>query len=168
MTFQGDGLGMKQHLCHSEERSHEESAPVARLARVTRERWLLTGALLLLLVPVWIEPSGSWLGEPDEARYAEIPREMLATGDFVIPRLNGVPYFEKPPLLYWCNAASLAVFGQTPWAARLPTRLAGAGTVATLAAGVAAAGGLELGLAAGILYLACPLGFVFSRVNTTD
>ena len=47
---------------------------------------------------------------------------MLASGDFVTPRLNGVPYLEKPPLLYWANAASLRLFGLTPWAARLPTR----------------------------------------------
>jgi 4-amino-4-deoxy-L-arabinose transferase-like glycosyltransferase len=93
---------------------------------------------------------------------------MLVAGDFVTPRLNGVPYFEKPPLLYWCNAASLALFGQTPWAARLPARLAGAGTVAVLIAGVAAASSVELGLAAGIFYLASPLGFVLSRLNVTD
>jgi hypothetical protein len=65
--------------------------------------------------------------EPQEARYAEIPREMLASGDLVVPRLNGLPYFEKPPLLYWANAASLRLFGETPFAARLPTRLAGTG-----------------------------------------
>ena len=93
---------------------------------------------------------------------------MLAAGDFVTPRLNGVPYFEKPPLLYWCNAASLKFFGETPWAARLPTRLAGLGTVAVLVTGVASIAGVELGLAAGILYLASPMGFVFSRVNLTD
>ena len=45
---------------------------------------------------------------------------MLAAGDFVVPRLNGLPYLEKPPLLYWANAASLRFFGETPWAARLP------------------------------------------------
>ncbi len=135
---------------------------------MSRDRWLLLGALLLLLAAVWTEPSGSWLGEPDEARYAEIPREMLASGDFVTPRLNGVPYFEKPPLLYWCNAGAFALFGETPWAARLPTRLAGAGTVTVLIAGVAAASSLELGLAAAILYLASPIGFVMSRLNITD
>ncbi len=125
-------------------------------------------ALLLLVVPVWVEPAGSWLAEPDEARYAEIPREMLASGDFVTPRLNGVPYFEKPPLHYWANAASLRLFGLTPWAARLPTRLFGLGTVAVLILGTAAAWGEAAGLAAGVFYLASPLGFTFSRVNLTD
>jgi 4-amino-4-deoxy-L-arabinose transferase-like glycosyltransferase len=139
------------------------SAPVN-----SRHRWLLAGALLLLLCPVWVEPSGSWLAEPDEARYAEIPREMLASGDFVTPRLNGVPYFEKPPLLYWGNAASLRLFGETPWAARLPTRLFGLGTVLVLLFGTAGVWGMPAGLAAAVLYLASPSGFVFSRVVLTD
>ncbi|HET7537301.1 MAG TPA: hypothetical protein VFJ90_12655, partial [Candidatus Didemnitutus sp.] len=51
------------------------------------------------------------LANPDEARYGEIPREMLATGDFVTPRLDGVKYFEKPPLTYWLVAGSLKLFG---------------------------------------------------------
>jgi len=132
------------------------------------QRWILFVALLLLEGAVWVEPAGSWLAEPDEARYAEIPREMLASGDFVTPRLNGVPYLEKPPLLYWANAASLRLFGLTPWAARLPTRLFGLGTVLTLLFGTAAIWGTPAGLAAAILYLAAPLGFAFSRVNLTD
>jgi 4-amino-4-deoxy-L-arabinose transferase-like glycosyltransferase len=135
---------------------------------IPRDRWLLVGALLALVAAVWVEPAGSWLAEPDEARYAEIPREMLASGDFVTPRLNGVPYLEKPPLLYWANAASLRLFGLTPWAARLPTRLFGLGTILTLLFGTPAVWGTQSGLAAAILYLAAPLGFAFSRVNLTD
>lgn len=133
-----------------------------------RQQWILFAALLLVAIPIWVEPAGSWLAEPDEARYAEIPREMLAAGDFVTPRLNGVPYFEKPPLLYWANAASLRLFGETPWAARLPTRLFGLGTVLVLLLGTAGTWGLSAGLAAAILYLASPAGFVFSRVVLTD
>jgi 4-amino-4-deoxy-L-arabinose transferase-like glycosyltransferase len=126
----------------------------------------LAAALLLLAAMVWLEPAGSGLAEPDETRYAEIPRAMLAAGDLVVPRLNGVPYFEKPPLLYWLNAASLRLFGETPWAARLPTRLAGMGTVLLIIfAAHRRPGG---GLPAGIFFLAAPMGFLFSRANLTD
>ncbi|MDR1475682.1 MAG: glycosyltransferase family 39 protein [Holosporales bacterium] len=59
------------------------------------------------------------LSSPDEARYTEIPREMLASGDFVTPRLNGVKYFEKPPLFYWMQACTIKLFGISNWSARL-------------------------------------------------
>ena len=57
--------------------------------------------------------------EPDEARYAEIPREMVHSGDWVTPRLNGLKYFEKPPLQYWATAAAYSAFGVDEWTARL-------------------------------------------------
>lgn len=125
-------------------------------------------ALVLLTAVVWLEPSGTPLAEPDEVRYAEIPREMLAAGDLVVPRLNGVPYLEKPPLLYWANAASLRLFGETPWAARLPTRLAGLATALLLVLGVGRIWGEAAGLAAALAYLLSPAGFLFSRINLTD
>jgi len=56
---------------------------------------------------------------PDEGRYVEIPREMVATGDYVTPRLNGVKYFEKPPLFYWLQAGSIKLFGINEWSMRL-------------------------------------------------
>ncbi|MSN27005.1 MAG: phospholipid carrier-dependent glycosyltransferase [Geobacter sp.] len=67
--------------------------------------------------------------DPDEGRYAEIPREMLERWDFITPTLNYVHYFEKPPLLYWLNAASIQLFGQNEFAARLPSALCGLATV---------------------------------------
>ncbi|MBT3259676.1 MAG: phospholipid carrier-dependent glycosyltransferase, partial [Deltaproteobacteria bacterium] len=63
--------------------------------------------------------------DPDEGRYAEIPREMLESGDFITPRLNYVKYFEKPPLFYWLTAGSMALFGQKEWAVRLVPAVAG-------------------------------------------
>ena len=59
------------------------------------------------------------LANPDEGRYTEIPREMAASGDFVTPRLNGVKYFEKPPLVYWLSALTFRQFGVNEFTARL-------------------------------------------------
>jgi 4-amino-4-deoxy-L-arabinose transferase-like glycosyltransferase len=133
----------------------------------SRER-LLGAALLALLVAAWFEPRGSFLAEPDEARYAEIPREMLAADDFVTPRLNGVPYFEKPPLLYWANAASFRLLGESPWAARLPTRLSGTALVLLLVFAIGRLRGHREGLLAGVFFLAAPFGLACVRMNLTD
>ncbi len=142
--------------------------PPAELTVSPHDRKLLFLACLALAIAVWVEPSGSWLAEPDEPRYAEIPREMLATGDFVVPRLNGVPYFEKPPLLYWANAGAISVFGETSFAARLPTRLAGLGTSLLLLLAVSRMWGRRAGMIAFAFFLMSPLAFTFSRLNLTD
>jgi 4-amino-4-deoxy-L-arabinose transferase-like glycosyltransferase len=68
----------------------------------------------------------------DEGRYAEIPREMLHGGDWVIPHLNGLAYIEKPPLQYWATALSLWVFGEGEFAARLYTASCALGTLAVV------------------------------------
>ncbi len=70
------------------------------------------------------------LFNPDEGRYAEIPREMLAGGDWIIPHLNGVAYVEKPPLQYWATALALRVLGHNEFAARFYTALCALGTLA--------------------------------------
>ncbi|MDR2681458.1 MAG: phospholipid carrier-dependent glycosyltransferase [Holosporaceae bacterium] len=59
--------------------------------------------------------------DPDEGRYVEIPREMVVTGDYVTPRLNGLKYFEKPVLFYWMQAASQKIFGLQETSMRLWT-----------------------------------------------
>jgi 4-amino-4-deoxy-L-arabinose transferase-like glycosyltransferase len=59
------------------------------------------------------------LRDNNEGLYAEIAREMLAGGNWLIPHLNGVPYIEKPPLFYWLVAGSMAIFGDTAVGARL-------------------------------------------------
>lgn len=78
--------------------------------------WLLWGALAVLwFSTVQLYP----LIEPDEARYAEIPREMAASGDWLTPRLDGLKYFEKPPLQYWATAVAYKAFGVGEWTARV-------------------------------------------------
>lgn len=61
------------------------------------------------------------LGVPDEARYSEIPREMVATGHYITPRLDGVLYFEKPPFFYWLQTISIHLFGLSQWSMRFWT-----------------------------------------------
>ena len=69
------------------------------------------------------------LADPDEGRYSEISREMAASNDFITPRLNGLKYFEKPPLQYWATAAVFKLFGENEFTARLYTLLCGLGCI---------------------------------------
>ena len=82
--------------------------------------------MVALLAVLWLGTLG-WrdLVPTDEGRYAEIPREMVVSGDWVTPRLDGFKYFEKPPLQYWATAAAYEAFGVGQWQARLWTGLTG-------------------------------------------
>ena len=86
----------------------------------------------------------------DEALYAEAAREMLAGGDWITPRVNGVPFFEKPPLLYWLAALTYKIVGVSPLAARLPAALMAIFSVGLTAAVGACVWGRRAGILAGI------------------
>lgn len=136
----------------------------------SERHWLRDSILLLVLFgALFLTGLGSApLIDPDEGRYAEIPREMLERNDFVTPTLNYVKYFEKPPLLYWLNAGSIALLGKNEFAARLPSALAGLFSILlTYAAGrrffnrkSAVAAAIILGTSAGFL--------MQSRIVLTD
>lgn len=82
---------------------------------------LFTAAIFLCLFFLYFWQLGAaGLIDPDEGRYAEIPREMIERGDYVTPRLAGLKYFEKPVLTYWLTAASFHLFGQNEFGARFP------------------------------------------------
>ncbi|MBK9991083.1 MAG: glycosyltransferase family 39 protein [Verrucomicrobia bacterium] len=108
------------------------------------------------------------LANPDEGRYAEIAREMLVSGDWVTPRLNDVYYFEKPPLVYWATAASMAMFGQNAWAARLPNALLALGGVLLTYAATRRMHGRDAGLAAAIVLATSFLFCVLGRILILD
>ncbi|MGZ5083010.1 MAG: phospholipid carrier-dependent glycosyltransferase [Usitatibacter sp.] len=91
-------------------------------------RWVLA-ALACVAVAVGIVNLARPLANPDEGRYSEISREMAASGDWVTPRLNGLKYFEKPPLQYWATALAFEAFGANEAAARLYVWLAGFATI---------------------------------------
>jgi 4-amino-4-deoxy-L-arabinose transferase-like glycosyltransferase len=94
--------------------------PVAPLTQ--RGTWLLLAVFTL----VWFANlDDRRLVHPDEGRYAEIPREMTVSSDWVTPRLDGIKYFEKPPLQYWLTAATYEAFGVRHWTARLWPALSG-------------------------------------------
>ena len=105
---------------------------------------------------------------PDEARYAEIPREMLAYHQFIIPHLNGLMYFEKPPMAYWLVAGFMKLFGYSEWAVR--ASVAVMGTLGCLATYITA--GLlfnrRTGILSALILSSALLYFLMSHFNTTD
>jgi 4-amino-4-deoxy-L-arabinose transferase-like glycosyltransferase len=91
--------------------------------------------IIIALAAPWFALMGERpLFNPDEGRYAEIPREMLASGNWLVPHLNNLVYIEKPPLQYWATALAYELFGTHVWAARLYTGLCGLFTVLVTAA----------------------------------
>lgn len=124
---------------------------------------------LVLLAAFYLSRLGGWvLQDPDEGRYAEIPREMIELGDWITPRLNYVSYFEKPPLLYWLVGLCFRTFGTSEWAARLTPAIAGIATV-MLAYGLGKAMfGRRAALIGAALLATSPIFFVLSQVLVID
>ncbi len=93
----------------------------------------MTTAMTLLLVAIagilLLTNLKYALIEPDETRYAQIALEMVHTGDWLVPRLQGEPYLDKPPMLYWLTAGCYQLFGENQRSARLPCTLAALLTV---------------------------------------
>lgn len=90
---------------------------------LAKRGWLL---LFIILAAFYLWGLGALpLVGPDEPRYAEVAREMLARHDLITPTLGGLPWFEKPALLYWLMVASYRVIGVTEYAARLGPAICG-------------------------------------------
>ena len=146
----------------------ESRAPAASVPRDNtwwRDIILLT-LLLSLLFAIGLGRRALW--EPDEGRYVEIPREMVQTGDYVTPRLNGVKYFEKPVLFYWLEAGAIRVFGIKEWSMRLwPVLFAIMGCLAVYAAGRKLYDRRTAWLAAVVL-ATTPLYYFLGRTVTLD
>ena len=127
----------------------------------------------LMLLYVCLFHGGSTLGliGPDEPRYAAIAREMAQSGDWVTPRLQGEPWFEKPILYYWTAAISFKLFGVSEAAARFPSALAAAlATIALawLAFRITARGAMESALLTLLILPATVACIGFARAATTD
>ncbi len=125
--------------------------------------------LLLVIALLWFAALGHReLFDPDEGRYAEIPREMVQTGDWVTPRLNGLIYLEKPPLQYWITAAAYEVFGASPASARIWPALSGFFTLLLVWWTSRRIAGRTAGCIAALSLSGSLLFFAFGRVLTLD
>lgn len=131
-------------------------------------RWARFLVLALALVTIFFQLGTRALNEPDEGRYAEVGREMMDSGDWLMPRLNGIPHLSKPPLTYWCVAACLRVFGVNEFAARLPAALAALGTLLALYLMVRRAADELTALWAVVMLTSSAMFFLIARLITAD
>lgn len=101
------------------ESSTRSNHSVAKQGSETGIRSYATTLLILLAALILFTNLGYPLIDRDETRYAEIPREMVVDGNFLVPQLNFKPYFDKPPLTYWLGATSYLMFGIQEWSIRM-------------------------------------------------
>ncbi|MBG9390060.1 ArnT family glycosyltransferase [Caenimonas aquaedulcis] len=90
--------------------------------------WPLLAVLAWLAFTAWLRP----LAVPDEGRYAGVAWGMVTSGDWLVPHLNGLPYFHKPPLFYWITAIPMQWFGPQAWVARLAPWMGASAAAAAL------------------------------------
>lgn len=136
------------------------------LASLPRSAWVLVVALASV---AWFSGLDlRKLHHPDEGRYAEIAREMNVSGDWLTPRLNGIKYFEKPPLQYWVTAASFRIFETDQWTARLAPAVAGFTTIFVVGFTTAALAGPTAGAYAALALAGCIWHLLLAHIVTLD
>lgn len=140
------------------------------LPSTTHRDWLIDILSLSLLLIIFYT---LWLGHyplftPDEGRYSEVAREMLATGDYITPRINGVIFLDKPILHYWLQALAIHLLGLKEWVLRLVPALFGiGGCLMTYLCGRLLFG-RRTGLLAAIILAATPLYFGAAHYANLD
>ena len=135
---------------------------------MTLSRFLLA-LLAALFLLAWLFPTATrTLVRPDEGRYTEIAREMALSADYVTPTLNGLKYFEKPPLQYWATALAFKAFGQHEFTARLWSAVTGLLGLLFVWLAVRATAGSDLAWVATATLGAMCYYFLIAHINTTD
>lgn len=128
----------------------------------------LLAVLAAIFLFAWLLPANRSLVRPDEGRYTEIAREMAASGDYVTPRLNGLKYFEKPPLQYWATATAISLVGQSDAASRWWPAFAGLLTLTFVFFGVRALADAATAWTAAAMLGAMAYFFIIAHINTLD
>lgn len=137
------------------------------LASARPHAWLAPVALAAAVVFLWRLGAGP-LADWDEAYYAEIAREILETGDWIVLRWNGQRFYDQPPLSMWLTAAAFRLAGISEFTARLPSALAGVGVVVVSAMVGNAVGGRPAGIAAAAVLLTSAHFVAQARQGTID
>ena len=132
-----------------------------------RRRDRLLPILLALVLGLGFQGSRG-LYETTEGRYAESAREMLETGDWLVPRLDFEPHWSKPPLTYWALAGGIALLGENEWGVRLAPALAYLVVVAAVHGLGTAMWGRRTGLFSALVYASCPFALVGANSVSTD
>jgi 4-amino-4-deoxy-L-arabinose transferase-like glycosyltransferase len=104
----------------------------------------------------------------DEPRFAEASREMLQTGDWIVPRFNNAPRYDKPPLIYWMHAGCYRLLGDNAFAARLPAALCTAATAVLIALWGSRFASTATAFQAALVYTLCVQSFVHGRAAVAD
>lgn len=141
--------------------------PVLSRSRL-RPPILIAGAILVISALAYRPGSTPLLDDPNDGQYAEVAREMLESGDWISPHLNGVLFLNKPPLLYWLIASSYALFGINEAAARLPGILTTIVTVLLLHRLGTTLFDRRTGALAACLYAALPSTWIEARFVRPD
>lgn len=128
--------------------------------------WLLLAAVLWIGCFYGLNAVGIF--DRDEGLYSTASRQMLESGDWVVPRIGPDVRFAKPPLIYWVQAPSIALFGATPFAVRLPSALAAALTALLLMWWARRQNRERAGWLAALIYPLCPLVLGLTRQGITD
>src|SRR5579862_598436 len=142
--------------------------PPGRRSPVAPVPILALAAIVVLVAAVSWGLGGYALLDPDEGRNAEVAREMMAGGDFVLPRLDGLPYLDKPVLFFAADALSQRVLGAGEAAARFPALVFALATAALTAWFAGRLFGRRARWIAGIAALAAPLPIAFARTVIFD
>lgn len=139
------------------------TAPPSPESRVP-VRWLLFFLLISVAIAGW-RP----LWDPDEGRYAETAREMLAAGEWVVPTLEGEPHLTKPPLTYWLSMIGYHLFGVNEWGARFFVTLAFFFTIlCVIELGRTWGWSRDQALCSGLVFSTAALPFICGHILTTD
>lgn len=136
---------------------------------------MLSRPIVLNLLPVLVAAlfliptaGGRAILETDEATFIGIARNMLASGDWVTPYIDGVRHFDKPPFLFWMMAASYSLFGVSEFAARLPNVLLLLGITFLVTRMASRHAGPQAGLYSGLAF-SCSIGtYLFTREALHD